>query len=126
MEFVQLNRICNGGTSMKLKDPESLPFMVQATIALSPDVGCNSKLLKNGSWELEWDKKDGFTPPTNSELQTKADELKVLWNSQKYQRDRQPEYPEIGDQLDALYHAGVFPKEMADKLKAVKDKYPKG
>jgi len=44
----------------------------------------------------------------------------------KYQRDRQPEYPNIGDQLDALYHAGVFPKEMADKLKAVKDKYPKG
>ena len=34
-------------------------------------------------------------------------------------------YPYIGDQLDALYHAGVFPKEMADKLKAVKDKYKK-
>ena len=32
----------------------------------------------------------------------------------------------LGDQLDALYHAGVFPAEMAEKLKAVKDKYPKG
>ena len=43
----------------------------------------------------------------------------------KYKDDRKKDYPEFGDQLDALYHAGVFPKEMADKLKAVKDKYPK-
>ena len=41
----------------------------------------------------------------------------------KYQR--MSEYPSIGDQLDALYHAGVFPEDMANKIKAVKDKYPK-
>ena len=41
----------------------------------------------------------------------------------KYQR--MSEYPDIGDQLDALYHAGVFPEDMANKIKAVKDKYPK-
>ena len=35
------------------------------------------------------------------------------------------EYPDIGDQLDALYHAGVFPEDMANQIKAVKDKYPK-
>jgi len=39
---------------------------------------------------------------------------------------RQSEYPPIGDQLDALFHAGVFPQEMADKIQAVKNKYPKG
>tara|TARA_B100000579_G_C22647212_1_gene764355 strand:+ start:322 stop:732 length:411 start_codon:yes stop_codon:yes gene_type:complete len=38
---------------------------------------------------------------------------------------RRMEYPYIGDQLDALYHAGVFPTEMAAKIKAVKDKHPK-
>jgi len=43
----------------------------------------------------------------------------------KYKDDRKEAYPEIGDQLDALYHAGVFPKEMADKIKAVKDANPK-
>ena len=43
----------------------------------------------------------------------------------KYKDDRVPLYPAIGDQLDALYHAGVFPKEMADKIKAVKDANPK-
>jgi len=39
---------------------------------------------------------------------------------------RVAEYPPIGDQLDALFHAGVFPQEMADKIQAVKNKYPKG
>jgi len=44
----------------------------------------------------------------------------------KYQRDRAAEYPAIGDQLDALFHAGVFPADMAAVLQAVKNKYPKG
>ena len=43
----------------------------------------------------------------------------------KYKEDRRVSYPDIGDQLDALYHAGAFPKEMADKIKAVKDANPK-
>lgn len=42
-----------------------------------------------------------------------------------YKEQRVSEYPSIGDQLDALFHAGVFPQEMADKIQAVKDKYPK-
>jgi len=42
-----------------------------------------------------------------------------------YQENRVAEYPPIGDQLDALYHAGVFPDAMAASIKAIKDKYPK-
>tara|TARA_B110000902_G_scaffold208666_1_gene238154 strand:+ start:318 stop:602 length:285 start_codon:yes stop_codon:yes gene_type:complete len=42
-----------------------------------------------------------------------------------YQENRVKEYPPIGDQLDALYHAGVFPTAMTASIKAVKDKYPK-
>jgi len=41
------------------------------------------------------------------------------------QQSRKVEYPEIGDQLDALFHAGVFPPEMASQIQAVKDKFPK-
>ena len=44
----------------------------------------------------------------------------------KYQRDRAAEYPPIGDQLDALFKAGLFPADMAATIQAVKDKYPKG
>lgn len=43
----------------------------------------------------------------------------------QYKRNRAAEYPSIGDQLDALFHAGVFPADMAATLQAVKDKYPK-
>ena len=43
-----------------------------------------------------------------------------------YQENRVAEYPPIGDQLDALYHAGVFPAAMTASIKAIKDKYPKG
>lgn len=46
--------------------------------------------------------------------------------AQAYARSRAAEYPSIGDQLDALFHAGVFPEDMAAKIQAVKDKYPKG
>ena len=42
-----------------------------------------------------------------------------------YQENRVSEYPPIGDQLDALYHAGSFPAAMTASIKAIKDKYPK-
>lgn len=45
--------------------------------------------------------------------------------SKEYITKRVSEYPSIGDQLDALFHAGVFPEEMAEKIQAVKNKYPK-
>ena len=43
----------------------------------------------------------------------------------RYKIQRSNEYPEIGDQLDDLYHAGMFSAEMSAQLKAIKDKYPK-
>ena len=43
-----------------------------------------------------------------------------------YKFSRALKYPAIGDQLDALFHAGVFPADMTAQIQAVKDKYPKG
>ena len=42
-----------------------------------------------------------------------------------YRKKRSLEYPSIGDQLDDLFKAGAFSKEMAAKIQAVKEKYPK-
>ena len=42
-----------------------------------------------------------------------------------YVFQRKEAYPSIGDQLDALFHAGVFPQEMADQIQAVKNAHPK-
>lgn len=43
----------------------------------------------------------------------------------QYKQQRVAEYPSIGDQLDALFHAGVFPEAMVAEIQAIKDKYPK-
>lgn len=64
--------------------------------------------------------------PSISELETEAQRLLTDQQSKEYQRLRKIEYPTIGDQLDALFHAGVFPPDMQAKIQAVKDKYPKG
>ena len=60
-----------------------------------------------------------------NEVDIDKDLVNAWQDPEEYKQKRQFEYPDIGDQLDALYHAGAFPKEMADKLKAVKDKHPK-
>ena len=49
----------------------------------------------------------------------------------EYSYNRKAEYPEIGNQLDMLWHAmdiGQIPKaqQFYDSIKSVKDKYPKG
>lgn len=38
--------------------------------------------------------------------------------------NRQSSYPSVGDQLGALFDAGIFPEDMAAKIQAVKDAYP--
>ena len=62
---------------------------------------------------------------TKHQILAKRDELIIEYKTQDYARNRAPLYPAIGDQLDALYHAGVFPTDMAAKLKKVKDDNPK-
>ena len=67
----------------------------------------------------------GQTPPTEKEAEAKLAELTAEYDAQAYARARQPLYPDIGDQLDDLYHKGAFSTEMAAKIKKVKDDNPK-
>jgi len=48
-----------------------------------------------------------------------------LYNALPYGVKRAREYPSIGDQLDALYHAGMLPAELSAQIAAIKAKYPK-
>ena len=66
------------------------------------------------------------TQPTDAEIDAEVIRLQAEYDAKQYARSRVTEYPSIGDQLDALYHADAFPADMAAKIKAVKDKYPKG
>ena len=89
-------------------------------------------LRPNAQWSLLGNTYDGLewldeiqTKPSEDEISQKIEELKAEHERTQYQRQRKPEYPSITDQLDALFHAGVFPPEMAEQIQAIKDKYPK-
>jgi len=75
--------------------------------------------------DLEWLDTEQ-TQPTEAEINAEVARLQAEYDAKEYARKRAVEYPAIGDQLDALFHAGVFPAEMAALIQAVKDKYPKG
>ena len=77
-----------------------------------------------GAYIKEW--KSDQPRPSEAEIEAAHNEWQAEYDSTEYQRLRAPEYPPIGDQLDALFHAGVFPADMAAQLQAVKDKYPNG
>jgi hypothetical protein len=53
------------------------------------------------------------------------DELDYQFALRAVQEARRMAYPTIGDQLDALFKAGVFPPAMAAEIQAVKDANPK-
>jgi len=60
-----------------------------------------------------------------SKINTARKEIDDAAAAVKYKSDRAAQYPPIGDQLDALYHANIFPTEMAEKIRTVKDRNPK-
>jgi hypothetical protein len=92
----------------------------QAILSLRP----NAEFVVRGE-TIEWlDKKQ--TKPTDSEIDAEVKRLQAEYDAKAYQRSRKPEYPDIGDQLDDLFKAGAFSDDMTAKIKAVKDKYPKG
>jgi hypothetical protein len=63
-------------------------------------------------------------PVTNEQIAAEQQRLQMIHDWHAYRRNRAAEYPTIQEQLDALYHAGVFPPEMAERIRAVKEKYP--
>ena len=77
-------------------------------------------IAENAEELLEQGKADAT--PEDEVYHPSQEELDEYVNTQ-YQRDRL--YPPIGDQLDALFHAGVFPDDMAATIQAVKDAHPK-
>ena len=65
---------------------------------------------------------DGQTPPTEKEIQAKLKQLEDDYKKQAYARARAESYDPIPEQLDQIYHDIDAWK---DRIKSVKDKYPK-
>ncbi len=77
---------------------------------------------------------DGEGNPVTDLEQSKIDAARNELDKEVYRFNRvmgetpDPEsvrYPDIGDQLDDLFHKGAFSAEMSAKIQAVKDQYPK-
>ena len=92
----------------------------QAILSLRP----NAEFVVRGE-VVEW-LDTNQTKPTDAEIDAEVTRLQAEYDAKAYQRSRQPEYPDIGDQLDDLFKAGAFSDDMTAKIQAVKDKYPKG
>jgi len=94
--------------------------IISAILALDPnaEVSVSGESLDGIEWH------DGNPNNiTNEQITAKQAELKTIYDSLQYQRDRKKEYPSIEDQLDDLYHNGI--DGWKTTIKAVKDKYPK-
>ena len=74
-------------------------------------------------YSIDW--QSDLQQPTKKQINAEIKKLQEAFDLNEYAFDREKKYPPIGDQLDALYHAGVFPEEMTAQIKAVKDLYPK-
>jgi hypothetical protein len=69
---------------------------------------------------------DNPTNITNEAILAKQVELQTAYDAKEYQRDRAKVYPEIGDQLDMIYHDQVdSTTTFKDAIKAIKDANPK-
>lgn len=95
------------------------PTLVDAILSLIPDaqIGCIGTTI---TWHYPAE-----APVTDEQIQAELERLEAEYAAIEYKRLRAAEYPAVGDQLDALFHAGIFPPEMTALLQAVKDKYPK-
>ena len=97
-----------------------------AILAINPDaqVVVNGDNLDKITWHA------GTAVISKADIEAKMAELKIAYDAKNYQRQREPEYPAIGEQLDLLWHAiddGTLDKtsDFYTSLKATKDKYPK-
>jgi len=103
-------------------------FLAEAIWNLTGGAEYNTNPKEDGSYTIDWlDKK---AQPTQDEIETEIIRLRADYNAKQYQRDRN--YPDIGEQLDMLWHAIDNGEILGDKscdffktLKKVKDDNPK-
>ena len=94
---------------------------VDAIESLNPEVGFSFDHEKG---IIEWGSDD--PQPTEDEIDTEQARLQVLYDAQKYARNRASAYPSTGDQLDMMYKdTKNSTTTHADAVEAVKTKWPK-
>jgi len=101
-----------------------------AVQSLVPEGTIFETIFDENGWRIgKWGSPE-VSQPTEEAIQVKLKELEAEYDSQEYARTRATLYPEIGDQLDMLWHAidsGTLDKtsDFYTTLKKVKDDNPK-
>lgn len=89
----------------------------------------DGKVINIGNWDYLPDgkgiPKNPLPPGAYEEIREINETEYGLFDSSDYKECRKRHYPPIGDQLDALYHAGLLPKEISDRILSIKLKFPK-
>ena len=95
-------------------------------INLNAEVSVSGNDINNITWE------NGTTPIPKADIEAKINEMANEPEQSKYAEQRRNAYPEIGDQLDMLWHSIDQDPQLKSKyfdfyeaIKAVKVKYPK-
>jgi len=102
--------------------------MAQAIKAINPSAEFR---YEDDNYEtIQW--LNGTTPISKAEIEAKMNEMGNEPEQSNYAQQRKNAYPEIGDQLDMLWHSIDQDPQLKSKyfnfyeaLKAVKVKYPK-
>ena len=97
-------------------------YIVKALQSLRPS--SNWGLYGTDYESLQW-LDETQSKPTKAEVEAEVERLQAEYDAKEYQRQRVPEYPSIGDQLDAIWKGGDAYDVMLAKVMAIKDKYPK-
>ena len=102
--------------------------ITKAILKINPnaDVSVNADDINQITWH------NGTTPIPKADIEAKMNEMANEPEQSNYAQQRKNAYPEIGDQLDMLWHSIDQDAELKQKyfdfyqaIKSVKVKYPK-
>ena len=105
-------------------------MIIEAILKINPNAVVNVKGNDINNCEIEW--LEGTTPISKADIEAKMNEMANESEQSNYAQQRRNAYPEIGDQLDMLWHSIDQDAELKQKyfdfyqaIKSVKVKYPK-
>ena len=105
-------------------------MIIEAILKINPNAIVHVRGSDINTCEIEW--LEGTTPISKADIEAKINEMANEPEQSQYAQQRRNAYPEIGDQLDMLWHSiDQNPKlkseyfDFYETIKAVKVKYPK-
>ena len=105
-------------------------MIIEAILKINPKAKVVVRGKDINTCEIEW--LEGTTPIPKADIEAKMNEMANEPEQSEYVEQRRNAYPEIGDQLDMLWHSiDQNPKlkseyfEFYEAIKAVKVKHPK-